>query len=329
MLHRWIKGRRRTLWLSSLILLALLCAACGAGTMNVASTSTAPGPSQQYSVARSAAGTGYNGASASAPSNGSTSVQASHKLGSNTQSTVATPQYLIKTLKVSMSVKDTTKVADDLQAWISQTDPLSSSAGTDYEQAGNNLYSISMAFSVEAKFYPLVYSYLRDYARQHGGRLTAFNESVQDVTNDYVDTTSRLRNLRAEQSRLLDLMAHAQAMGDILSIDQRLTDIEGQIEDIEGHLDSLKSQVAFYTVEVSLQPVEVAPPPPPPAGWSIGQVFHDAFAASLAFGQGLITFIIWLLAFSVYLIPVALIGWLVARLRGRVRRVFPAPPSVK
>jgi hypothetical protein len=327
MLHRWIKSGRRTLWLSGLALLALLCAACGAGTMSAASNTSSGSMSApaQYAAVHSAAGTGYNGASASAAS----TARMPDKSGSSAQPAASTPQYLIKTLKVSMNVKNTTKVADDLQSWISQTDPLSSSAGTDYEQAGNNLYSISMTFSVEAKFYPLVYDYLRDYAGQHGGQLTAFNESVQDVTNDYVDTTSRLRNLRAEQSRLLDLMAHAQAMGDILSIDQRLTDIEGQIEDIEGHLNSLKSQVAFYTVEISLQPIEVAPPPPPPTGWSIGQAFHDAFAASLAFGQGLITFIIWLLAFAVYLIPIALIGWLVLRLRGRVRRVFPPPASVK
>jgi hypothetical protein len=322
MLHRWIKGGRHALWLSGLMLLALLCAACGGGTMGTPNISS--GAAQP--VAHSASQMSYNGAAASTASGSSTSAG---KQGSSAQPAAVTPQYLIKTLKVSMNVKNTTKVADDLQAWISRTDPLSSSEGTDYEQAGDNLYSISMTFSVEAKFYPMVYDYLRDYAGQHGGQLTAFTESVQDVTNDYIDTSSRLRNLRAEQSRLLDLMSHATAMGDILSINQQLTDVEGQIEDIEGHLNSLQSQVAFYTVEVSLQPIEVAPPPPQPAGWSISQVFHDAFAASLGFGQGLITFVVWLLAFSIYLIPIALIGWLVVRFRNRVRRVFPPPASVK
>jgi hypothetical protein len=327
MLHRWIKNGRRTLWLSGLALLALLCAACGAAGTNASSSMSVP--ARNASV-HSAAQMTYNGASASTAS-GSASVSSANKQSSSTQSVpaVTTPQYLIKTLKVGMNVKNTPKVADDLQAWISQTDPLSSSAGTDYEQAGNNLFSISMTFSVQARYYPLVYDYLRDYAGQHSGQLTTFNESVQDVTNDYIDTTSRLRNLRAEQSRLLALMGQAQAMGDILSINQQLTDVEGQIEDIEGHLNSLQSQVAFYTVEVSLQPIEVVPPPPPPASWSIGQAFHAAFAASLGFGQGLITFVIWLLAFAVYLIPIALIAWLAVRLRGRVRRVFPPPASVK
>lgn len=313
MLHRWIKGGQRILWLSGLALLALLYAACsGSGA---ASTSTSAPAVSQHSA-----------------SPGSVAAPSTNKQTNSAQQpapTVTTPQYLIKTLKVGMNVKDTMSIADDMRTWISQTDPLSTSTGTDYEQAGNNLYSISMSFSVQAKFYPLVYDYLRDYAGKHGGQLTAFNESVQDVTNDYVDTTSRLRNLQAEQSRLITLMSQAQTMGDVLSINQQLTDVEGQIEDIEGHLNSLESQVAFYTVEISLQPMGAAPASQSPGRWSVSQALHDAFVASLSFGQALITIVIWLLAFSVYLIPVALIGWGATRLRGRMRRMFPPSTSVK
>jgi len=310
MLHRWIKGSQRILWLSGLALLALLYAACsGSGTAGT-STSTQSHSASSGSIAAPSTNQQANGAQQPA-------------------STVAIPQYLVKTLKAGMNVKDTMSVAGDMRNWISQTDPLSTSTGTDYEQAGNNLYDISLNFSVQAKFYPMVYDYLRDYAGQHGGKLTTFNESVQDVTNDYVDTTSRLRNLQAEQSRLIGLMGQAQTMGDVLSINQQLTDVEGQIEDIEGHLNSLQSQVTFYTIEISLQPIEGAPVSQPTGSWSIGQVLHDAFAASLGFGQALISVVIWLLAFCVYLIPVALIAWGGARLRGRIRHIFPSSTSVK
>jgi hypothetical protein len=111
---------------------------------------------------------------------------------------------------------------------------------------------------------------------------------------------------------LQDLLSHAQALSDILSIDQRLTDVEGQIESDEAQFKSLTSQVTFYTVSVSLEPIETAAPPSPPSntGWSIGQIFHDAFGASLAFAQGVLALLIWLLAFGLYVVPLAIVIWL-------------------
>lgn len=225
-----------------------------------------------------------------------------------------------------MDVKDTTKAADDLQAWINNTDPRATSAGIDYEQTGNNLYTISINFSVQSTLYPQIQRYLRDYAPQHGGHLLGFNETVQDVTNDYIDTQSRLTNLRTEQTRLLNLLSHAQVLGDIISIQDKLTDVEGQIETIEAHLKDLNNQVTFYTVSIQLQPVSLTSPEPTPPGWNLGQIVHDAFASSLVFAQGLLAFLIWLLAYSFYIIPIALLIWYLWRRRARGRLVTSTPP---
>jgi hypothetical protein len=193
-------------------------------------------------------------------------------------------------------VKDTRQAADEIQTWVGTTDPHSSSAGVDYEQAGNNLYNITLSFSVEANLYPQIERYLRDYASPHGGQL----------------------------------LSHAQALGDIISIQDKLTDVEGQIENIEAHLKALNDQVTFYPVTVTLQPVDTAMAPAD-SGWSVGQVFHDALAASLGLAQALVTFVIWLLAFSMYIIPAAFLIWLWLRWRARsqtVMRPRSAPVSI-
>lgn len=226
--------------------------------------------------------------------------------GQSLQPSDSGPQYLVKTLNVDLQVKETRKVADDLQAWITRTDPHASTSGTDYEQVGDSLYNISLTFSVQATLYPQIYRYLRDYTQHNGGRLATFNESIQDVTSTYVDTQSRLQNLRVEQGRLQDLLSHAQALSDILSIDQRLTSVEGQIESYETQLKSLTSQVTFYTVSVSLEPIDTAAN----NGWSISQVLHDAFSTSLAFGQRVIELLVYLVAFSFYIVVPAIIIWL-------------------
>lgn len=276
--------------LGILVILALLLAACGgsssAGTASVPSNTAA----QQ------------SGSSSSQGSNSSSGQKSK-------SSSFSGQQYLIKSLQVNMLVKDTRQVASELQSWISTTDPSSTSAGIDYEQTGDNLYSVTMTFSVTSAQYTQIEEYLAGYAQQHGGKLLNLHENVQDVTNDYIDSQSRLTNLRGEQQRLLLLLSNTTALNDIIVVEDKLTEVEGQIEDIESHLNALKNQTTFYMVTISLQPMEPVTPPPPPTPWSPGQVLHDSLSAALGLGEGLATLVIWLIVFSLYLIPVALVVW--------------------
>jgi Domain of unknown function (DUF4349) len=282
------KRRWPLISLFAILLLAMLVAACGAES---AST---------------------NGASVSmAPSDNSHSST----LSSTSKSSAGTPQqYLIKSFNINMEVKDTRRVAADLQAWVSATDPLSLVTNVNYQQVDNNLYSVSLAFSVQASLFPSIESYLNTYPSQHGGKLLNVAMSTQDVSGDYIDSQSRLTNLKAEQQRLLTLVGHAQALSDVLAIDQRLTDVEGQIEQIDAHLSDLKSQTTFYNVTVSLQPAEVVVTPPSSGGWSFSAIWQGALNAIKVVAQAIATVAIWLLLFSVYIVPLALIIWLARRL---------------
>ena len=280
--------------LGMLIILALILVACG-GASSESSGASVNAPAHQL------ANTSSQGTSSSSGQN-------------SKSSTTFGPQYLIKSLQVNMLVKDTRQVASDLQSWITTTDPRSTSAGIDYEQTYDNLYNVTMTFSVTSAQYTQIEEYLAGYAQQRGGKLTSLHESVQDVTNDYIDTQSRLTNLRGEQQRLLTLLSNTTALGDIITVESKLTDVEGQIEDIEAHLNALKNQTTFYTVTIGLQPITpITPPPPSSTPWSLGQVLHDSWIAALGFGQGLATLLIWLVIFSIYLVPVALVGWFVWR----------------
>ena len=295
MSHIIRNGRWSMLWLCSLVVLMVAVAACGG-------VSTTGG-----------------GSNASTPLNAQHNNQAQAK-----KSTAGgTQQYLIKTLNITMEVKDTQRVATDLQTWVSAADPLSTAESIQYEQVGDNAYNVTMTFSVQASLYPRIESYLNTYPAQHNGRLISTNKTTQDVTGDYVDTQSRLKNLRAEQSRLLTLLSHASVLGDILSIDQRLTDVEGQIEQIEAHLNQLNGQTTFYNITLSLQPSS-AVVNPPPAAWSLGRIWLDALNAASAFGQVLLTVLVWLLVFSVYIVPLVVVVWLVRRWM-RMRSGHPMP----
>lgn len=313
------KRNRLALLAGGVVILALLVAACGA-TASTASSST-PARTAPFNTADTARQPNQ--------SNTSSAQQQAHSPASTTaagkSSAPAAGQYLIKSLAVNMGVKDTRQVAADLQAWISTTDPGSSSEGTDYEQVGDNLYSVSMQFEVRATVYTQIKLYLEDYTTQHGGSLLSLHETVQDVTNDYIDSQSRLRNLRGEQQRLLTLLGNTTTLGDILSIDQQLTDVEGQIEDTEAHLNALNGQTMFYTVNINLQPSTGTPPPPPANNaWNGLKTLQAAWSSSLAFGETLATLFIWLLTFSIYIVPAGVIAWFVWQ-RRRVHLVAPMP----
>jgi len=281
--HHW-----STFFLLSLSILALLVTACGAA---------------------STAGSGSSAPAVMNPGQPNASTQ-----NNNKSSALTGALYLIKSLNITMEMKDTQQAAADLQSWISSTDPLATADNINYQQAGNNLYNITMSFSVEASLYPRIESYLNAYPAQHHGQLISTTRNTQDVTGDYIDTQSQLKNLKAEQDRLLTLVSHAAALSDILALDQQLTTVEGQIQQIEAHLNGLTGQTTFYTITLNLQPPQDLLTPPP-AAWSPGAIWQGAIAAAIIFGQILATIIIWLLVFCIYIVPAALIIWFVRRWR--------------
>ena len=319
--------RRSAFLYGGLVMLALLLAACGgsastASSGQMASNSSASMPNNSSVImAPHTTANGQNGGQ----SNGNSSNPSNASYG---------PRYLIKALQVDMAVKNTVQAASDLQSWIQTTDPHSTSAGLNYQQdpTNNNLYDISLTFAVEAADYPQVESYLSGYAAQHKGRLLNLHETVQDVTTNYIDTQSELKNLRAEQQRLLTLMGQAQSLNDTLTIEQKLTDVEGQIEQIEENLNALNGQVTFYNVTINLSPIDVAAPVPTPTtqpGWNPGSVFHGALSVAITIGEALISLVIWLAVFSIYIVPAAILAWLGLRLkRAYNRRTLPAPVAV-
>jgi hypothetical protein len=297
----WKKYKRAFPFLVSLLVLALLVIGCG-GSANSSTASTAPLSNEKANQSQSG--------------NSITDQSGNNKPSANNNGTTVGKQYLVKALKMTLQVKDTRKAAVEVQQWLAGKNQNITSSGTAYQQYGDNSYSITLNFSVPAASYGDVYIYLRDYTSLNdGSKLSDFTETVQDVTDTYVDVDSRLSNLHKEQGRLQELLTHAQTLGDILSIESKLTEVEGNIESYQAQKNTLTSQVSFYSVTINLNPLTAPVKEPEPTGWSIGQVFQDAITASVTVGQGVLTLLIWLLSFSLYIIPLAALAWFVQRWR--------------
>lgn len=90
--------------------------------------------------------------------------------------------------------------------------------------------------------------------------VTRRTENVQDVTLNYVDLVSHKKTLQAEHDRLLELMERAEYIEDIITIEQRLSNIQYQIESMEAQLRTYDNKVDYGTVNLDVSEVQELTP---------------------------------------------------------------------
>lgn len=81
-----------------------------------------------------------------------------------------------------------------------------------------------------------------------------YNEAIngQDVTDQYVDTESRIRLLKLEQSKLEAYLSKIDDLDEIFKIESRLTEIRQDIERLTGNLNKLSSLVELSTITLTI-----------------------------------------------------------------------------
>ena len=83
--------------------------------------------------------------------------------------------------------------------------------------------------------------------------------TVQDVTEEFIDSTARLAVKKETEQGYLRLLNQAKTIKDILDIQNELQDIRSDIDSIEGRLRYLKNSVNFSTLHISMyQQIEAA-----------------------------------------------------------------------
>ncbi|HHX71771.1 MAG TPA: DUF4349 domain-containing protein [Clostridiales bacterium] len=76
-----------------------------------------------------------------------------------------------------------------------------------------------------------------------------------DVTLQFVDTTARLNALKAQETRILEILKDATDLQYVLDIERELSNIRSEIESLTSRLNKLSSLVEYSTVNVSLREV--------------------------------------------------------------------------
>lgn len=146
------------------------------------------------------------------------------------------------------------------------------------------------------------------------------NESVTDVTLQYVDMESHKKVLLTEQERLIELLGQAENIEDIISLESRLSEVRYQIESMESQLRTLDNQVSYSTVYLYIDEVKKLTPVKEQNAW---ERIATGFMNSLYdVGLGIENFVIGVLIDLPYIIVwIVVILLIIFVLRFVIRRI--------
>lgn len=158
-----------------------------------------------------------------------------------------------------------------------------------------------------------------EFTQQIGGMANVVSNNLrrEDVTLQYVDTEGRVKALQTEEARLLELLAAAQNMSDLLEIEARLADVRYELESYTSRLRTLDNQIDYATVYLFIEEVqEYTPVEEPTFLERIRKGFSDSLSG---IAEGAVDFTVWILANSPYLVVYGVLGAVVFLLVKKVR----------
>ena len=221
------------------------------------------------------------------------------KTESGSEASLPTDRKLIRTIRMEAETEDLTTLMDGLTARIAElggyVEAKNLHNGSAY--SGYRRRNLSMTVRIPAEKADEFVARVGENAN-----VVSSTETVDDVTLQYVDTESQVKALETEQARLIDLLAQAETLEDILKIEDRLTDVRYELERYASYLRTLENQVSYATVNLSITEVKEYTPvvEEEPTMW---QRIATGFGRSIRdIGEGLKEFFIWVVVNSPYLL---------------------------
>ncbi|MHA6513480.1 DUF4349 domain-containing protein [Tessaracoccus sp. Z1128] len=148
------------------------------------------------------------------------------------------------------------------------------------------------------------------------------SEATTDVTQEHVDLSARLANMRAQEVRLREFFDAAKNVTEMLAIETELGRVRGEIESLDAQVTYLERQAAMATVTIELtEPTAVVRP----TGESWG--FVEAITDGVRGAAQLVTVTLTVLIASAPLWLAALILFFPIRALLRRRRAGAAAPA--
>jgi len=214
---------------------------------------------------------------------------------SNEAVSAPTDKKIIKSGNLNLQVEKVDAAVDKIfqVAKTNGGDVFSSSV----RQSKNNVKNGTVTVKIPVANFEKAFSDLKKIAT------LVINESTsgQDVTEQYADLQSQLKNAQAEEQAYLKILDQAQKIDDVLAVTRQLSVVRGTIEQLQGRIKFMDSQTDMSSITISLTEdtnITVVD------SWRPWQVVKEAFNTLIKSLQGLTDSLIKLVVVA---LPVLLI----------------------
>ena len=286
--------------LLSLVLLAVLLAGCGSAANSTASYDRGM---VEYAVSDEAA---------MAPAEGAALKNAAADTGST-----ALPENRKWIVTVNLTAE-----TDDLDALRSALDEkIAALNGYVEDQSVNNgsAYQSSRRYRSANLTIRIPADSIDGFLQDVGGiaNIVRQNKSIEDVTLNYVATESRLKALETEEARLLELLAQAENMSDLLEIEARLSEVRSELENYASQKRLYDNQIDYATVYLAIEEVQEYTPVEESTLWErISKGFRDNLEGV---GDDLLDVLVWFIVSLPYLVVFAVVITIIVLVVKRIR----------
>ena len=141
-----------------------------------------------------------------------------------------------------------------------------------------------------------------DEIRQTANRAIVETVKGEDVTEEFIDIEARLKTKKALEEQFLEIMKQSKSVADALNVQRELAEVRGEIEKIEGRKRFLESQASLSTIKIRLQTPTAFSANSSGFFYQLRQAFGNGFDAALNFILGLVTVLIALLPFLIFIV---------------------------
>jgi len=147
------------------------------------------------------------------------------------------------------------------------------------------------------------------------------NISGQDVTQEYTDLQSQLRNLEAAEEELREIMGSLTKAEDVLRVYENLRQVRQEIEIIKGRMQYFEQSARLSAISIELLP-DIVSQPLQIGRWQPEGTAKEAVQSLIKALQFLANTTIWIM---IYVLPILLllsipfwvIRWIIIRRRGK------------
>lgn len=153
------------------------------------------------------------------------------------------------------------------------------------------------------------------------GDLNILEKSVsgEDVTEQYVDLTSRLKSKKIVEERLLSFLNEAEKTEDLLKISNDLAEVQEEIEQLTGKINYLENQSDYATIDIDLTERIVEMPSVHDESLSTWEKTKEQFTKSiqalLSIASGLFIFLIGNTPIIILILIIGLVIYFVSKNR--------------